>query len=70
MILLKFTNTHGEVFYFCNLGNLWPGQDTRRMIERTSPDQSEAHVFETKEQARETLTMAGSPPGWAVVEAI
>lgn len=68
MILLKFTNSDGASFYFCNLGNLWPGQDTRRLIERTSPDPAEAHVFATEEQARETLVLAGSPQGWTVVE--
>lgn len=71
--LLRYTNPYGERFYFCNLGNLWPGQDTRRMIERTSPDPKEAHVFDTREQAMETLVLSGNPlsgnpPGWSVEE--
>lgn len=69
MILLKHTNPYGEVFYFCNLGNLWPGQDTRRLIERTSPDPGEAHVFANREDAAQTLVLAGNPPGWEIVEA-
>lgn len=75
---LKFTNSwddrwteqRGQVFWFVNLGNPWPTQNhpNRRMIERTTRDKSEARVFTTVDECRETLVLAGRPKDWAVVD--
>lgn len=66
--VLKYTNPYGERFYLCNLGDFWRANDTRRLIERTTPKETEARVFGTEEEALETLVVAGSPAGYEVVE--
>lgn len=66
--VLKFTNPWGEKFFMQNLGNFWPGNVTRRLIERTTPDEAAARRFDTEEQAREVLATTGMPPGWDVAE--
>jgi hypothetical protein len=66
--ILRFTNPYGERFWFCNLGNAWRANDTRRFIERTSPDAREAAQFDSTDKAKETLVQAGNPEGWDIVE--
>lgn len=64
----RWTDEHGSVFYFCNLGAMWPHYPTRRLIERTTRYMREAREFATIEEAREVLVAAGQPRGWEVVD--
>lgn len=64
--VLKFTNAWGEVYWFQGIGACWPYAPERRLIARTTPDRSQARVFDTEEQAQETLVAAGGPTGWTV----
>lgn len=78
--LLQFTSAHNQQdkFFFCNLGDPWPKNLALRLIERTSPDRSQAREFVTEEDANACLVTAGSPRmrpakgderwGWEILE--
>ena len=65
---LRFTNPWGERFFFATLGNFWPGNVTRRLIERTVRSADDARVFVSADEAREVLATAGRPAGWEVLD--
>ena len=69
--LLRFTSPYNahQHFYFCNLGDVWPGRPERRLIARTSEDRKDAKAFDSEEDARTTLVTAGDPKGWTIVPA-
>lgn len=65
---LRFTNPWGERYFFATLGNFWPGNVTRRLIERTVTNADDARVFGSVDEAREVLATAGRPAGWEVLD--
>lgn len=68
--LLKHTNNYNEVSFFCNLGQQWPHDPSKRLIERTSSRAVDARTFDTAEEAREIIVSAGGPDGWSVEEVV
>lgn len=62
--VLVFRNAYKDTFYFVRLGDSWPHNLERRLIEATTPDRIRARVFDTLPEALETLVVAGQPPGW------
>ena len=59
----------GQPTFFLRLGDQWPHQPERRLIDGVTRYKSKARIFATEEEARETLCKAGIPPGWSVEEA-
>ena len=59
-----------SAYYLCNLGGQWPRHPELRLIERTSPDRSEAKEFTTEEDARACLVTAGNPKDWEILEEV
>lgn len=68
MFALKHTNAYGETYWFCNLGNMWPHDPTKRLIERTSRRREQGREFASLHECREVLATAGRPSGWQVVD--
>lgn len=76
--VLKFTpnkketwgrlESHADAYYFVRLGLQWPHNPSRRLIDETTAQREKAKEFDTEEDARTVLALAGSPAGWEVTE--
>ncbi len=61
---LRFTNRHGEVYYFLAHGD---SHGAIKLIGATTPNITKARRFETAPEALLALTEAGEPDGWDLV---
>lgn len=68
MFRLRFNNPYGEVFYLVRLGDIWPHEPSKRLIDATCKRASGAKEFITEEDARACIVIANSPRGWTVEE--
>ncbi len=64
----QYHANHAPAYYFLYLGQQWPDDPSKRLIDATTPDIREAKPFDTVEDARTTLVQAGRPPGWEVID--
>jgi len=56
-------------YWLVRLGDQWPRDPMKRLIDATSPRREDAKEFATEEDANSCLVTAGSPRGWIVEEA-
>lgn len=57
----------GRPRYFVRLGQQWPHDPSKRLIDETTPDIAQARQFGSDEEAREVLVVSGHPKGWELV---
>ncbi len=56
-------------YYFVRMGDQWPSDPRKRLIDAMSPDIAQAKLFATEEDARAQLVTCDAGKGWEVVEA-
>lgn len=65
----RFNKSEPRTYYFQRLGLQWPRDPSKRLIDATTPNKEEARQFNTAEEAREVLVVAGNPRNWELVDA-
>ncbi len=70
MTLLRFTNKHGERYFFAHLGGPWHSDPTKRMIDRTVSSINDAKKFGSVDEARTILAVTDNVRSkeWEIVD--
>lgn len=64
----RYEKSEPVTTYFQRLGQQWPHDPSKRLIDATCIDKNDARQFATAEEAREVLVVAGNPTGWELVD--